>query len=89
MGMGGGSAFLTPIIGLPLPVHLSTARQQSYTPPVHGYDRFDEKSHLFVEALEEAAGSRETPVVDFHRVFLGDDEEVDRHLYLADELHPS
>jgi hypothetical protein len=30
------------------------------------------------DALEEAVYSRETPVVNFHRVFLRDDEDVDQ-----------
>ena len=80
---------ITPIIGLPLPVDLVAARQQDFAAPLSGYDRFEEKLHLLIEKLTEAAGNSEVPVIDFYSDFCSENGQADRLLYLEDGLHPN
>lgn len=80
---------LTPIIGLPLPVHLHAAQQQAFAAPLSGYDRFNEKLLLLLEGLKMAAGNSEVPVIDFYGDFCSDNGQVDDKFYLEDGLHPN
>jgi lysophospholipase L1-like esterase len=80
---------ITPIIGLPLPIHLPFVQQQAYAPPLGGYEQFLAKLDNLVACLAPVASDSEVPVVDFNRDFRLANGAADDSLFLDDGLHPN
>ncbi len=80
---------ITPIIGLPTPIHTASARKQPYDPPEGGYEHFEKKLDTLMEGLRKTAEGSDIPVIDFHRLFLDADGKPAGELYLDDGLHPN
>lgn len=80
---------ITPIVGLPLPIHLPFVQQQAYAPPLGGYEQFLAKLDDLVACLVSAAADSEAPVVYFNRGFRLADGVTDTSLFLDDGLHPN
>ncbi len=80
---------ITPIIGLPIPVDVESARNTDFSGPLQGYERMTEMLAELVDKLTTYATDSEIPVVDVHRPFLGDDQQAISTMYLDDGLHPN
>ncbi len=80
---------ITPIIGLPLPVHVAAAKAADFSPPLGGYDRLAQKLEALAEALIFHATESEVVSIDLYRSFLLDGNQVDKTLFLPDGLHPN
>lgn len=78
---------ITPLIGLPLPVHVEAARQQEWEPPVGGYDRLTQQVAVLGEDIKKYAVSSEVPVLDFFQAFLTADGTANPDYYLPDGTH--
>lgn len=80
---------IAPIIGLPLPVNISTARTNDFPPPMGGYEQFETRMEQLIEALNRHATESEVPVVDLNRPFFESNGSIRDNLFLADGLHPN
>lgn len=80
---------IAPVIGMPPPVAVGIARQNDFSPPWEGYDRFEEKAADLRKALCSHAGESDVPLVDLQRPFFTSGRKVDAGLYLPDGLHPN
>lgn len=80
---------IAPIFGLPLPFDADLAAKQPYDPPEAGYDQLHTQLHALILKLPAAAAEKEIPVLDFHRLFIDDDDNIKTHWFLEDGVHPN
>ena len=80
---------MAPVIGLPLPVNVTAARANDFSPPQGGYDRFTEKMEAMVKDLIRHATESEVAVVDLHHPFFEKNRRIRTDLLLPDGLHPN
>ncbi len=80
---------ITPAICLPLPVNTRLARQNDFSPPWRGYDRFTEEMDRLIEKIAIHAAESEAALIDLHRPFVSADGNVRFDLFLPDGLHPN
>ncbi len=80
---------ITPVIGLPLPVNVATAKAADFSPPLDGYHRLSKKLEALTEALIFHATESEVAVVDLYRPFMEDAHKVRSTFFLPDGLHPN
>lgn len=80
---------IAPVIGLPLPVNISTARANDFPPPMGGYEQFETSMEQLIEALNRHAMESEVPVVDLYRPFFEGNGSIRDNLFLPDGLHPN
>lgn len=80
---------IAPVIGMPPPVAVAVARQNDFSPPLGGYDRFGAKMDGLKATLRAQATESEVPLVDLWQPFLASDQTVRTDLYLPDGLHPN
>jgi len=80
---------ITPVIGLPLPVHIQVARQNEFSPPWDGYERFEEEMGRLIETIDRHATESEVALIDLHQPFASGSGEARGDLFLPDGLHPN
>jgi acyl-CoA thioesterase I len=78
---------ITPIMALPLPFWREKAEKQDWEPPARGYDHFGARLHELVKILTISSDQWETPLLDFHSLFLNDQGNVKTEFFLEDGLH--
>ncbi|MCG8615176.1 MAG: GDSL-type esterase/lipase family protein [Desulfobacterales bacterium] len=75
------------IVGLPLPIWIDKAREQEWEPPVNGYAHMSSKLSQLVKNLKSSAALWEVPVLNFHSLFLDDQNQVQTSMFLEDGVH--
>jgi acyl-CoA thioesterase-1 len=80
---------IVPVIGLPLPVDIETARKNDFSPPWDGYDRFTNHLHRLVKQITHSAQESEVVFVDLYHPFTSENGDIRADLFLPDGLHPS
>lgn len=80
---------ITPLVGMPLPLHIEAAKQQTWFPPVCGYAACNKHIQALGQTLKKIAIESDVPVLDFYQPFLNADGEVAADLFLEDGAHPN
>jgi lysophospholipase L1-like esterase len=80
---------ITPVIGLPLPLHVEAAKRQDMLVPVRGYERCIEKMTELVRALSDSADKTEVQCLDFYHSFFDQQGDVLEKYFFEDGLHPN
>jgi lysophospholipase L1-like esterase len=80
---------ITPVIGLPLPVHVEAARRQDMLAPVCGYEACIKKMSELVKALSKSAEKTEVLCLDFYHAFFDRHGNVSEKYFFEDGLHPN
>ena len=78
---------IVPVIGLPLPLYVTAARQQDFAPPVGGYDKCRAKLHQLVAGLQQSTAEYDIAVIDFYHLFINRHGGVQGKYFLQDGLH--
>lgn len=86
---------ISPVIGLPLPLHLETLQARPGTPvPFGGYAVFIRKLEELIAELTKAAKEHDVPLADLFTPFLTESGNPDPgtgspELFLEDGIHPN
>ena len=80
---------ITPVLGLPLPLHAERARTQDMLQPAAGWETCCRKLSALVDALRSASRACSIACLDFYSLFLDLRGAVRDDLYLANGLHPN
>ena len=78
---------ITPLIGLPLPIHVKAAQKQAWEPPVEGYAGCNRRVEALGQNLKKYAVSSEVPILDFYSAFVSTNGTANPDLYLEDGTH--
>ena len=78
---------IAPVFGMPIPFITDRVLKQSYSPPEAGYDRLLQKLISLRNKLTVTAQENEIPILDFYRLFVDSNHEIQTQLYLEDGLH--
>jgi len=80
---------IAPVFGLPTPVNVQQALQQSWSPPEKGYDQLMSDIHSLTQRLAKEARESEIPLLNFYGLFLDENDAVCPNLFLEDGTHPN
>jgi len=80
---------ITPIVGLPLPLHMENIRQTEMMAPIAGWQKCVQKLSDLVTALKTSAGESDIACLDFYQNFSAENGIVIGKYYLDDGLHPN
>ena len=80
---------IAPVVGLPLPLHMDSIRQQKMMAPIGGWENCLKKLGRLVEALAASAAESEIANIDFYHPFCNDHGDAQGKYFLEDGLHPN
>ena len=80
---------IVPVVGLPLPLYMESARQQEMMAPIGGWENCVQKLGHLIEALASSANQSEITTLDFYHLFLNAEGGVLSQYFLEDGLHPN
>ena len=80
---------IVPIVGLPLPLHMKSIRNQNMMAPIAGWDKCLHKLSELADALALAAKESDIACLDFYHPFLDKNKNVRGKYFLEDGLHPN
>ena len=80
---------ITPVLGLPPPLHGERARTQDMLQPAAGWEACCRKLSALVDALRSASRACSLACLDFHGLFLDPGGGLRDELYLGNGLHPN
>jgi len=78
---------ITPIVGLPLPLHMENIRQTEMMAPIAGWQKCIQKLLDLVTALKTSAGESDIACLDFYQEFSAENGAAIGKYYLDDGLH--
>ena len=80
---------IIPIVGLPIPLLMTSIQHQEMMAPVGGWQKCVQKLSDLVAALKTSARECDIVSLDFYQLFLDQNGETIAKYYLADGLHPN
>lgn len=80
---------IAPMIGIPLPIDVETARQQSFSAPDGGYPHCVEQLLDLADRLKSITSRDDVGILDYYPLFVNDDFTVNTGLFLDDGVHPN
>ncbi|ABS21112.1 SGNH/GDSL hydrolase family protein [Bacillus cytotoxicus] len=81
---------VTPIIGIPIPLHMEGIDRQSVGEPVAGYQVFQNKQSQFIRDVKHMARENGWNDIDFYRLYMNEREDVNSSYFAkTDGIHPN
>jgi len=80
---------IVPILGLPMPVNIDTARKNDFSPPWGGYEQLVKEMTKLVDKLSFYANESEVVTIDLHKPFFDARQKIRQDLFQPDGLHPN
>lgn len=80
---------IAPVLALPLPVNIDLAGSSDFSPPLGGYDCFNDRLQELIRRIPRHATESEAALVDLYRPFVSQDGKINSSLYQPDGLHPN